>query len=162
MRTHFAGNNRIIICVCLGILALAAGCATTPKQTVWAPVFLENESRAVLQAGALAMSECSRERVQARLENRTADYAKARGDLAGALVRLQPAKQSSTKPQYERAALCFETALAGVDRVIVAQKAGDEDKEALGWEMFDQSAEDLLLVLEPYARAELKNPAKVR
>ena len=76
MRTHFAGNNRIIICVCLGILALAAGCATTPKQTVWAPVFLENESRAVIQAGALAMSECSRERVQARLENRVLKFEK--------------------------------------------------------------------------------------
>lgn len=162
MQTRFAGNNLIAVCVWLGIFALTGGCAATPKQTVWAPVYHENECRAALKAGACAMSECSREQVQARLENRTADYAKARENLAGALARLQPLNQSGAKPQYEQAALCFETALAGIDRVIAGRKAGDDDKVALGWEMFGQSAQNLLLVLEPYARAEVKYPAKVQ
>lgn len=164
MQTRFAGNNRITVTVwvCLGVLALAAGCASAPRQTVWAPVFQEDECRAALKAGALAMTECGREQVQARLDNRTPDYAKARERLAGALAVLQPVKQSSTKPQYERAALCFETALAGVDRVIAARKAGDEDMEAVGWEMIDQSSGDLLLALEPYASAGAKSPAKAQ
>jgi len=95
------------------------------------------------------MADCSREHVLAKMENRPANYAKARESLASALAMLKPGKVNPAKPRYERAAVCFEMALTGVDRVITSLKDGDEHAEAIGWEVFDQSASELLLVLGP-------------
>jgi hypothetical protein len=46
-------------------------------------------------------------------------------------------------------ALHFETALAAMDRIILAEKIQDEQSAAIGWVMFDQSLNALLLALAP-------------
>lgn len=116
-------------------------------------VYSDSDSQAAIKAGAQAIADCTREQTLAKLENRPANYIKARESLAGALVKLQPGKVNPAKPEYERVAACFETALAGIDRIIDGQKQGDEQMEATGWAIFDQSASELLLVLEPHAAA---------
>jgi len=162
MQERSAGISIKVILVCLIVLSLAAGCASGPKQTVFAPVFNPEDCKAAVKAGALAMADCSRERVLAQMESRQADYTKPRESLASALVMLQPKKQSASMPEFEQAALCFETALAGIDRVVLAQKQGDTTSEAVGWEMFDQSAGRLLLALEPYAKNDEKARTRAR
>jgi hypothetical protein len=159
---YSAGKYCILIVGCLALTALVSGCASAPKapkQTVFPPAYSDSSCQAAVKAGALAMADCSRERVVAKLENRAPDYAKAREGLAGALAALQPGKVSPSKPEFERVALCFEKALAGMDRVMAGQKQGDQEAQSLGWEMFDQSAGDLLLALEPHAGAAVKSPA---
>ncbi len=48
----------------------------------------------------------------------------------------------------------FETALEGIDRIIDwPEGKGSSTMEAIGWEIFDQSTGELLLVLEPHAAA---------
>ncbi len=157
-------NNRMRILICLVVMSLAAGCASTPapKQTVPNPVFSDSDSRAAVEDGAQAIADCTREQTLAKLENRPANYSKARERLAGALIKLQPGKVSPSKPEYERIAVCFETALAGIDRIIDGQKQGDEYMEATGWKIFDHSAAELLLVLEPHAGAGTKTPGRTR
>lgn len=152
---HLTGslNNRIRILICLAVLALAAGCASTPKQTVPYPVYSDSDCRAAVKAGAEAMIDCSREHALAHMENRAADYTKARSALAGALAVLHPARLNPAKPEYERIAVFFEASLSAVDRIVAGSEQGDREAEALGWEIFDQSAQELLLVLEPHAKA---------
>ncbi len=160
MQQYFAGNNCIRIVVCLAVLALAAGCATTPKQTVPYPAYSDSDCQAAVKAGALAMTDFSREHTLAQMENRQADYTKARESLANTLAVLEPGKVSPAKPKYERIAVCFETALSGIDHVVAGQRAGDQGEEALGWEIFDQSAGELLLVLEPHANTAAQGPVQ--
>lgn len=160
-----AGNlsNRMRLLICLVVMALAAGCASTPtpKQTVPNPAYSDSDSRAAVKAGAQAIADCTKEHTLAKLENRPADFAEARERLAGALAMLRPGKVSPATPEYERIAVCFETALAGIDRVIDGQVQGDEYMRATGWKIFDQSASELLLVLEPYTGA-AKGPGRDR
>lgn len=155
-------NNRMRTLVCLVVLALIAGCATTkaPKQTVFAPVYSDSDCQAAVRAGVQAMADVSSEQVFAKIENRPANYAKAREGLAGALTKLQPGKVSPAKPEYERIAVYFQTALEGVDRIMAGQAQGDDTAQAVGWEVFDRSAGELLLVLEPYAGAGVKGPVQ--
>lgn len=155
-------NSRIFIFVCLAVLALITGCATTkaPKQTVFAPVYSDSDCQAAIREGARAMAECSYERTLSKLENRPADYTKARDRLNAALAKIEPGKLSPAKPEYERIAQCYETALDGIERIIIGASGGDEAAEAIGWEVFNQSAGDLLLVLEPYASAGVKGPVR--
>lgn len=148
MQEIFAASRRFPACICLCVMALVGGCSATRPQVVPAPVFYNNDCQAAVLSGAQAMADCSREQVVSMMEKRAPDYSKARGDLARALVTLQPAKQNPSKPEYEKAAICFETALAAMDRIIVAQEKEDRDGAAIGWEMLDQSARSLLLVLD--------------
>jgi hypothetical protein len=142
--------------VCLGALALAAGCASAPKQTVSAPVYSEADCRSAVKAGTLALIAFSREHALSQMEDRAPDYADARASLAAAVAMLAPEKQSPSKPQYEQAAQCLESALAAEDRIVAARKRSDTDAESLGWALYDQSARDLLLALEPHAGASVK------
>lgn len=157
-------NNRMRILICLAVLALAAGCAATPapRQTVFPPVYSDSDCQAAVRAGAQAMADCSREHTLAKLENRPADYARAREIIAGAAATLHPARMNPAKPEYERIAVCFETVLTGIDRVMAGQRAGDQTEEAIGWEIFDQSAGELLLMLEPYAGSGAKGQGRGR
>ena len=159
-----AGNSNkyIRILVCLAVVALIAGCATTkaPKQTVFVPVYSDSDCQAAVRAGAQAMADFSAEKGLAKIENRAPNYLKARADLEGALARLGPGKVSPVKPEYERAAVYFQAALEGMHRIVIGQEGGDETAEAVGWEIFERSAGELLLVLEPYASAGLKGPVQ--
>jgi hypothetical protein len=144
-------NNRMRIFICLVVMALAAGCATIPKQTVPFPTYSDSTCQAAIKTGAQAISDCSREHILAQMETRPANYTKARESLASALAALQPGKVNPARPEFERIAMCFETALTGVDRIIIGQKEADQTAEAIGWKILDQSAGELILVLEPYA-----------
>jgi len=146
-------NNRMRILVCLFVMALAFGCAATPKQTVPFPVYTDGACQAAIATGSQAIADVSLENVIAKMENRPADFTKARQSLANALTRLQPGKVNPSKPEYERVAVCFEMALEGVDRIIIGRKEGDQTVEGLGWKIFDQSTSELLLVLEPRTAA---------
>lgn len=136
---------------CLGLVLAAAGCGARPRYApapVPVPVFAPEESRVAVRSGARALADLRGERARANLGSRAPDYAKAREELSRSLAALQPAKLSPKKPELERAAVCLETALAAIDEVIAARGADDPRAEEVGWEMFDQSAQALLLVLE--------------
>lgn len=137
----------LVLAAGLFVFAATAGCSGQPRQTVPAPVYSNRTSQAAIQAGALALVDCRREHLQARLEGRPADFTKVRGQLAGALVQLEPARLDPAKPQYERAAAGLESSLVALDRIIAARKAGDDDAEALGWDLFDRAVETLMLAL---------------
>ncbi|MEN6446122.1 MAG: hypothetical protein ABFD70_00075 [Syntrophaceae bacterium] len=135
-------------------MALAFGCAATPKQkTVPFPVYTDSACQAAIATGSQAIADVSLENVIAKMENRPADFTRARQSLAKALTMLQPGKVNPSKPQYERIAVCFGMALEGVDRIITGRKEGDQTVEGLGWKIFDQSTSELLLVLEPRTAA---------
>jgi hypothetical protein len=165
MRKSFAflagnSNNTIRFLVCLVILALAEGCAATPQQTVPSPVYSDSASQSAVKAGVQAIANCAGEQTLAKLESRAPDYSRARESLAGALAVLQPGKINPGRPEYERIALYFSGALEGMDRIILGQKENDQAGEALGWKIFDQSTQDLLLMLEPYAGPAAKGRAR--
>ncbi|MBT0653065.1 hypothetical protein [Geomobilimonas luticola] len=147
MQEIFAINKLLRRGICLCVMALFVGCAGT-SQVVQAPVFYEQDCQSAIRSGTRALADFSREQVSAAKDVRIPDYAKARGDLARALVSLQPERQNPSKPVYEQAAVCFETALAAMDRIIVAQGKGDKNGADIGWEMMDQSIKSLLLVLD--------------
>lgn len=149
MQEIFAINKYIFRrAICLCVMALFVGCAAGTSQVVQAPVFYPVDCQAAIRSGTRALADFSREQVTAVKDGRMPDYTKARGDLARALVTLQPARQNPSKPEYEQAAICFDTALAAMDRIIVAQGKGDKSGADIGWEMMDQSIKSLLLVLD--------------
>ena len=149
MQEIFAINKFIFRrAICLCVMALFVGCAASTSQVVQAPVFYPEDCQVAIRSGTRALADFSREQVTAARDGRMPDYSKARSDLARALVTLQPAKQNPSKPEYERAAVYLETAQDAMDRIIIAQGKRDQDMAAIGWEMLDQSARSLLLVLD--------------
>lgn len=148
MQEIFAISKLLRRGICLCVMALFVGCAATKPQVVQAPVFHAADGQTALRSGTRALADFSREQVSAVRDGRKPDYSKSRGDLARAVGMLQPARLSPSKPEYERAAICFETALAAMDRIIVAQGKRDQDMAAIGWEMLDQSTKSLLLALD--------------
>ena len=147
MPTPFVECDLRVLAAGLFVLAAIAGCSGKPRRTVPAPVYSDRASQAAIQAGALALVDCRREHLQARLAGRPADFSAARGQLAAALVHLEPARLDPTKPQYERAAAGLAMSLVALDRIIAAHKTGDAEAEALGWDLFDRAVEALMLAV---------------
>lgn len=129
-------------------LMLMSGCAGTTVPAVKSPAYSSIASQQAVHSGSSAMADFRRVHLVAAKEGRTADYSRARAQLAGALAALRPSRLAPGPPEYEPHALCFETALAAMDRIISAQGKGDREGAAIGWEMLDQSAKSLLLVLD--------------
>lgn len=135
-------------------LLVAAGCATSappPRPVLVASVPAAVANPAAVRAGVQAMAEFRREYEVALAGKRAPAYAPSRNDLAAALAALQPARERPPVAGQARSAVCLETLLAAMDRIIAATKAGDARAEAVGWEMFDQAAAELLLTLKPPA-----------
>ncbi|MBU1244851.1 hypothetical protein KJ612_16755 [Myxococcota bacterium] len=147
MPTPFVRCDLRVFAAGLFVLAAIAGCSGKPRRTVPTPVHSDRATQAAIQAGALALVDCRREHLQARLAGRPADFSRARGQLAEALVQLEPARLDPAKPQYERAAAGLAMSLEALDRIIAARGAGDADEEALGWDLFDRAVESLMLAL---------------
>lgn len=144
-----------------GLMLVLASCAATRPPSISAPAYVDKNCQTAISAGVRALADFRREQVLTARENRLANYTGAREDLARALSSLRPATERPGMPEYERHALCFETALAAMDNIIAAGRNKDPHAEDVGWEMFYQSVSDLLLMLEPPVRKELQNVQKL-
>ncbi|HOX07344.1 MAG TPA: hypothetical protein PK280_13150 [Planctomycetota bacterium] len=99
--------------------------------------------------GVAAMTAFQREQVRASVEKSAPNYGPARASLSGAIARLRPAPGKIPAPQLEACIPPLESALAAMDQVIAAGKAGDPVAAGEGWTIFNLSTEALLLVLPP-------------
>ena len=149
MPTVFVADRARCAWVLSGVLLLALGCAG-PRPPA-APASMQSAKfaqAAAVQAGAQALADFRREHAQATAAKRRPDYKAARNDLALAMKTLQPGEGAFPVPEFSETAVCLETALDAMDRIIAAERKRDARAEAVGWAMFDQSAKALLLTLE--------------
>lgn len=147
MRKSFVANNLVRIALLTVLALLAAGCATTTPEIVRAPVYSSDTSQQAVYAGVRAMADFRREHFIAVARQRPADYTAPRQQLAQALGGLRPSPLAPGSPAYGQHVICFETALAAMDRIGAAERRNDREDAAIGWEMLDQSAKALVPLL---------------
>ncbi len=99
--------------------------------------------------GVSAMMAFRREGLRASVEESAPNYAPARAQLAAAIARLRPAPGKMPAPQLEACIPPMQSALAAMDQVIAAGKAGDPVAAREGWTGFSQSVETLFMLLKP-------------
>lgn len=154
-------NGMLRLLAILLLAASAAGCAgAKPIPDPMAPTLSKEAAQTAVAAGVESLAAFRLERVASASQRRAPDYTVPRADLASALSVLRPPGNARTPVEFERAALCLETSLAGMDRISAAAREKDPQAEAVGWAIFDRAAGELLLALEPGASASAKGASR--